>query len=116
MIPELDKIFKCNPVNSNCIADRTAGGANPTNFSSLGVLLSGLLSVVFYIAAFLAFFWLIWGAFQYILAQGKKEDLAKARNRIQWALIGLVVVFLSFVLARFASSILPLNEGVALPF
>ena len=92
---------------------------NPTDlkpeFTNLASLISPALNIAFYVAAFVAFYYLVWGAFQYILAGGKKEDLAKARARISWALIGLIVVFASFLIARFASEIFPPSKG-GLPF
>lgn len=84
-------------------------------FKDLASLLSPLLNIVFYTAVFLAFYFLIWGAFQYILAGGKKEELAKARQRISWALVGLIVVFAAFLIAKFASEIFPPGKG-GLPF
>lgn len=86
-----------------------------TKFGNLGGVLSGLLEIAFYIAAFLAFYFLVWGAFQYILARGNKENLAKARSRITWALVGLLVVFLAYFIARFASEIFPPTQK-GLPF
>ncbi|MBI2018218.1 hypothetical protein HYS96_00790 [Candidatus Daviesbacteria bacterium] len=85
------------------------------NFSGqnakLGVLLSGLLNIAFYIAVFLAFYWLVWGAWAYLFASGKKEDLAKARARISWALIGLIVIFLAYFIAKYASEFFPTQFG-----
>ncbi len=75
-------------------------------------VISGLLNIAFYIAIFMAFYWVIWAAFQYILASGKKEDLAKARSRITWALIGLAVVFAAYLIATYASEIFPSQTGV----
>ena len=89
-------------------------GLNP-DFKDLGSFITPLLNIVFYAALFLAFFWLAWGAFAYILAQGKKEDLAKARSRITWALIGLVIILLAFSIAKFISEIFHPNIG-GLPF
>lgn len=89
-------------------------GLNPA-FVDLGSLLSPLLNIVFYIAAFMAFYWLVWGGFQYIMAQGKKEDLAKARARITWALVGLLVTILAFLIAKFAGEIFPPRPG-GVPF
>lgn len=91
-------------------------GLNP-NITDVGSFLSPLLSIAFFIAAFMAFYWLVWAAFQYILASGKKEELAKARERIRWTLIGLVVVFAAYFMARFASEIFPTQFGKGgLPF
>lgn len=84
-------------------------------FTNVASVLSGLLEIALYISIFLAFYYLIWGTYQYILARGDKEGLAKARERIKWALIGLVVVFMAFLIARYAGGVFPATRG-GLPF
>lgn len=79
--------------------------------TNLGSFLSAVYNIAIYLAAFMAFFWLIWGAFQYLTAKGNKEGLAKARSRIFWALIGLVIVLLSLIIAQFASQVFPPSPG-----
>lgn len=86
-----------------------------SEFQDLASLLSPLINIALSIAVFLAFYYLVWGAFQYIISGGKKEDLAKARARISWALIGLIVTFAAFIIAKFASEIFPPTKG-GLPF
>lgn len=90
------------------------------NFSNsnanLGALISGFLNIALYLGAFMSFYWLVWGAFQYILASGKKEELAKARSKITWALIGLVVIFSAFFIAKFAGEIFKDVLTGGLPF
>lgn len=76
-----------------------------TNLITFGGLVAGLLDIFFSLALFMGFFYLVWGSFQYILASGKKEELAKARSRITWTLIGLVVIFSAFFIAKFAQGI-----------
>lgn len=105
------------PANSNNssqsllsgLGELLQNGDNVPKFSgqtaNLGALISGFLNISLYLGAFMAFFWLIWGTFQYILASGKKEELAKARSKITWALIGLVVIFSAFLIAKFAGYI-----------
>lgn len=83
-------------------------------FANLGDLLSGIINIVFFVAVFLAFFYLVWGAFSYTMAQGKKEDLAKAKARITWALMGLFITLLAFFIAKFVGEIFPPQGG--LPF
>lgn len=85
------------------------------DFKDLAGFISPLLQIVFYIAAFLAFYFLIWGAYQYILASGNKENLAKARARITWALVGLMVVFMAYFIAKFAADIFTPTKG-GIPF
>lgn len=85
------------------------------NLQTLGGIISALLNIAFYIAGFLAFYYLVWGAFQYMASSGNKEQLQKARARITWALVGLIVVFMSYFIARFASEIFKPGKG-GLPF
>lgn len=101
-VPGLSDIFNANPVASK--------------FTKLGDVISGLLNIIFYVVVFVAFYFLIWGAFNYIMAQGKKEDLAKARDRITWALIGLMVVLLAYFIAKFVTELLKTNTQGGVPF
>ena len=90
-------------------------GLDTTRLSNLSGLISGFLEVAFYLAAFLAFFWFVWGAFAYLMAEGDKETLAKARLRIQWALIGLLVIFMAFFITGFIAQIFG-PDKFGLPF
>lgn len=83
--------------------------------SNLASLISPLLNIALYVAIFFTFYWLVWGAFQYILASGNKEGLAKARERIKWALIGLVVIFSAFLIAKLTGEVFSPGKG-GLPF
>lgn len=71
----------------------------------LGTVVSEFLVIIYFIATFLTFFWLIWGAVEYIVAAGDKEKLGRARNRIIWAIVGLFVVFGAFLVAQFGAQI-----------
>lgn len=99
----------------NKLALELPGGQNITDpqaqFTDLGGLISGLFTVAIFIAAFLSFIWLVWGAFQYIVAGGNKENLAKARARITWAIVGLLLTLIAFLVAQFAAQILPSSTG-----
>lgn len=87
---DLRELFETNPIPNLKI---TTGGG----------LVAGLLEIAIYVAGFMAFFWLVWGAFQYIMASGKKEELQKARSRMTYAIIGLMVVLLAFFITKYAS-------------
>jgi NADH:ubiquinone oxidoreductase subunit 6 (subunit J) len=74
-----------------------------------------MLNVLFYVGAILVFAWLVWGVFAYILARGEKEDLAKARARIMWALIGFLFLIISFAISQYAQGIFPLTTSKDAP-
>ncbi|MEK7616568.1 MAG: hypothetical protein AAB414_00745 [Patescibacteria group bacterium] len=102
----------------NKLALKLPGGEDIDNpvpqIPDLGALVSGLLNISIFIAAFLSFYYLIWGAWAYIFASGEKENLAKAREKIKWALIGLLVTVMAYTIATYAGQIFPAKGG--LPF
>ena len=78
-------------------------GINPT--TSVGVIVSNAVTVVFVIAVLAVLFMLINGAFAWITSGGDKEAVGKARGRILNALIGLVILGVAFVIVRVAGVI-----------
>ncbi len=65
-------------------------------FNSLGSVITGFLNLAFLLSAFVMLLWATWGVFDYLLARGEKENIAKARGKIQWAIIGFIVVIVAF--------------------
>jgi hypothetical protein len=88
----------------------------PVNETSVGYFISELLPLALYVAAFMMFIWIVWGVFQYILAEGNKERLAHARSRIRWAIIGFVILLLSVFVSEYLQQpgLLPntINNGI----
>ncbi len=85
--------------------------------TQLGTILTDAYQVVFLIATFTAFYWLVWGVFEYIFAGGDKNGIASARKRITWAIFGLIFVLLAYLIAQWAGQvILPDEKGVNQPF
>ncbi len=77
----------------------------PKGQTVFGALASQGLNVVFLIAVFLAFFFLVWGALAYIYSEGNKENLAKARSKIIYAIVGLIIILLAFSITQYVASI-----------
>lgn len=75
-------------------------------YSDLGAFVTNILTVSFIVAVLVVLIMLIWGAFEWITSGGDKEAVAKARNRIINALIGLAVLAVAFALFRVAGQIL----------
>lgn len=80
-------------------------GANAT----LGAVVSDALVLVYFLATFLAFFFLIWGAFQYMVSQGDKDKLAHARSRMIYAIVGLLIILAAFMASQYLAEILNLK-------
>ncbi len=108
-IPGLPYLLNCNPVNQ--VGCKSSGQSIPrvgnfSDFTSLSNFISGLLNIIFSVAAFLTFIWLVWAAFQYITAGGDKQKLSQARDRVTWAIVGLLLISLAFLVAQFAQQII----------
>jgi len=69
----------------------------------LAKVVNSFADAAIYIGATLMFFWMAWGVFDYIRAEGNKEALAKARKRIQWAVVGFIILLASFFMSKFIS-------------
>ena len=95
--------------SSNTAINTTANPAQnfPADSSfTLANILNSFADVAIYVGAFLMFCWMAWVVFDYIRAEGNKEGLVKARKRIQWAIVGFVILLLSFFLSEFLSGFL----------
>ena len=76
------------------------------NITSLGEGTTRLIGPFFSIAATLVVFYFLLGAFKYLKAGANKEDIEEARQMIQHAIIGFVLLMLSFFVLQFLLFIL----------
>lgn len=74
-------------------------------YKNLGGVAGGILNLFYIGGGFLMLYWLIWGVFQYIIAQGNKESLAKANSRITWAVLGFLFLMMSYMLSGYVQTI-----------
>jgi hypothetical protein len=70
------------------------------DFDSVGGLIGAVLPWVMTIAAVLVFLFLLWGGIQYIFSQGNPKESQAAQRRITYAIIGLVILILSFLVIQ----------------
>jgi len=68
-----------------------------TNDTTLGNVLNMVYAVVGAICVLIITF----GGFKYVMSRGEPAELAKAKDTILYAVIGVVVVMFAFVITRF---------------
>ena len=66
--------------------------------TSIGQIVSFLVAFIIVIAFLAALLYIVIGALQWITSGGDKQKVADARNHIIAAIIGLIVIALSFVI------------------
>ncbi len=82
---------------------QTVVGCPTGTFSFLCTLqinqaIGAAISFVFVIVALAALGYLIWGGFKWLTSGGDAKQVEAARNHIIAAIIGLIIVFLSFLI------------------
>ncbi len=65
---------------------------------TLSNIISTAVSLFIFFAVIISLLFIISGGFDIITANGEKEKVAKARSKLSFAVLGLVVVFLSFLI------------------
>lgn len=76
--------------------------------TAIPALFANILGVVTILAAMAAFLMLIFGGFRYIIAQGDPKAIQAARGTLTWAVVGLVMIIVSWLLLLFLSQFLGL--------
>lgn len=86
-----------------CPIDEAAGFTNFNLLCKLGLqgnLISNVVTILFIVATLIALGFLIFGGIKWITSGGDKTGVETARNTIVAALVGLVIVFLSYFILR----------------
>lgn len=68
---------------------------------NIGDLIKAVITLLFVVAILVALFFLIYGGIKWITSGGDKAGVEGARNMIVAALVGLVIVFLSYFIINF---------------
>ncbi len=64
-------------------------------------LISNVINSIFGIVGSLALLMFIYGGLMWMTSGGSQEKVKTGREVIQWAAIGLIVIFLSYMMVRF---------------
>ncbi|MEX2055199.1 MAG: hypothetical protein WD972_03365 [Candidatus Andersenbacteria bacterium] len=76
------------------------GFTNPLGSTSINSFLTSVISYILGVASLLALLALIVGGTRLIIGFGNEDQLKSAKTIIKWAIIGLIVVVLSYVIVR----------------
>lgn len=88
------------------------GGTGLPGDTKLSDFILRIINIALAIAGLVAVLFLIIGGFRYITAAGNEEASASAKKIITNAIIGIVVIILSFVIVRVISNALLQGGGV----
>lgn len=72
----------------------------PAAFGTIGNLASTVISILFTVASVTSIFFIIFGGIKIVTASGDMKKIQAAQGTITYAIIGLVVTVLSFVILQ----------------
>ena len=89
------KLLALSVAGPNGQIDVTATGVPKGGLIELSKAIGVAFGLLFITAILLCLFVVIWGGFSWMTSGGDKQKLSQARQKIVFAVIGLVVVFLA---------------------
>lgn len=100
------------PINVNPCPTDAQGGFNilcTVGASGVGGLITAIITILFIVATLLAVGFLIYGGIKWITSGGDKAKVEAARGTIVAALVGLVLVFLSYFILNLVAQFFGLD-------
>lgn len=96
-----DNAAVCNPATTigctNCSKVGNIEGAGACNAETCCILdrIFSMADWIFVILLVVAGMFIVWGSFSFVISGGETEKVTSARNKIIWALWGIIIAFLS---------------------
>lgn len=100
-------VFVANPTyavdcNDSSISQAVRDAAGCNNSSTLPGVIINILNAIIFVGGIVAAVFIVVGGFNYMTSAGDASKVAKAKNTIIYALIGLVVCVLAFAIVNWA--------------
>ncbi len=73
---------------------------DPSGTGGLSTFFSNLIALFYSIAAIVLVFMLVWGAWDWLISGGEKEKIEGARNKIIYAIIGIILFAVAFAIIQ----------------
>jgi hypothetical protein len=91
---------------ANIIGTITPPASIPSNIIDTAKFLKGIIVFIIVLAGLFAFWNFLIAGFSYITASGDKAKVEVAQQKITHALVGLVIIAASFIIAAIAGQVL----------
>ena len=111
-------IFSVSPVLANCPPDCTSVEKSNTQTSTNSTtstqtlpnpLINKVITAALGVVGSLALVMFIYGGFTWMLSAGNDKSIEKGKTTLTWAALGLVIIFLSYVIIKFIFTTLGVN-------
>lgn len=80
--------------------------------SNVGQVVGAFVELIFVLAILAALLYLVWGGFKWLTSGGDKSAVGAAREHIVAALVGLVIIFLSYFILTIVLNLFGLGGSI----
>jgi len=99
-----------DPLDPSAASGESINLAPPAAFGELGKvtitkMIAGIISFLMIIASFIFFVMLVLGGVKWIMSEGDEAKVKTARDQVQNALVGLVVVFSAWAIMQLIEAV-----------
>lgn len=81
-------------------------------FSDLGNLMSNIIQIMISVGGILCIIFIIVGGFKFVTSGGDEKKLASAKGTLTYAIVGLIVIILAFVMIQVVQYFLKSNAPI----
>lgn len=93
--------------------DITSADFSPAGlFNSLGKLMSDIIQIMIAVGGILCIIFIIVGGFKFVTSGGDEKKLASAKGTLTYAIVGLIVIILAFVILQVVQYFLESNVPI----
>lgn len=84
---------------------------NPLGIDTVPLLANRVINGILGVVGAVALLYIVWGGVQWMTSQGNSDKIQKGKDTIVWGILGLVMIFSSYVIITFVMNILGDNIG-----
>lgn len=101
---------KADTINiGNQLNNKPVGIPAPAGSGLVGIIVKNVISLFFVFGGLATLIFFVWGAFDWIVSGGDKEKVAGARKKMTNAIIGLVLLSLSYFIVGLVGEVVGFN-------
>lgn len=101
-------------VSAQAAAAQAVGVPNPISGGDLQSVLFNVVNALLLFAGAVAVLFLIIGGFRYVVSTGNEQQVSGAKQTILYAILGLIIIFVAFVLVTLLQGWLGVRPKFAL--
>ncbi|MEZ7820903.1 MAG: hypothetical protein QMB51_01185 [Patescibacteria group bacterium] len=95
-----------DPIGSQMSFDPNSSSMETAASTLIGQIASNFINRLFGIIGIIVLCLFVWAGLQYILARGSSEKVKKANGVMKWSVIGLLIVFSSYIIINFMFTVI----------